>query len=93
MPIIYVKAWLNTFFSIFFPPEGWQLLPPHRGNDMGGDSVMKIDNDSDKYLDFYEDSWTFLFNWIIPALIFIALIAIALHSYFITIGEADKLCL
>jgi hypothetical protein len=47
---------------------------------------MEIGDDSDKYLDFYEKSWSFLVNWLIPAMIFIVLIAIGLHSYFITIG-------
>lgn len=47
---------------------------------------MKIGDDSDKYLDFHEEGLEFLFNWIIPAMIFIVLTAIGFHTYFIAVG-------
>lgn len=47
---------------------------------------MRTGDDYNKYSEFYEKSLAFILNWIIPALVFIALITIAFHSYFSAIG-------
>jgi len=74
-----MEAWLNTFFHLFSSPGvtfGVTFLCHPK----------EVKVDSDKYLDFHEEGLEFLFNWIIPALIFIVLIVIGFHTYFITVG-------
>ena len=48
---------------------------------------MKIMDGSDKHSDPQGKGWKILYNWILPALIFIVLIAVGVHTYFITVGK------
>jgi hypothetical protein len=53
---------------------------------MNGDSVMKKANNSNKYLNPNEKDRRLFNNWILPALIFIVMVAVGVHTYLVTVG-------
>ena len=42
---------------------------------------MALKNDHDAYLDPLEKGWWFITDWIVPGLIFFAMIALGFHYY------------
>ena len=89
MPILYMKAGLKFVSQVKFHRTCrlGSIVYTSFGGASNGGSFMKHAVRSDNYLNSKKEDKSFFGTWVLPALIFIVMVAIGVHTYLVAVGS------